>query len=168
MAAQMNSSRDRILFWGLIALQAVGSQTLMWVGLPVYRRLRSAVYQGVSLQECTLAIAVVVLMQVCYWTCHRLKRQLRFRPHPLLGQILVCIADLSLLFTAGLASLIAFDRFAELEFSLWRLLLLVAILFATTSYKHQLTSLGNALINAESDPAPPSNPATGGISNALH
>ena len=147
----MNASRDRILFWCLIAAEAAGSQTLIWVGLPIYHRLRSSAGQGATLKEGALALAAVALMQVAHWVAHRLKRGQRFRRNVLLGQLLVCIGELSLLFTAGLATLIVFDRFAELQFALWKPFVLLAILFAATSYKHRLMSLGEKLIEGEPD-----------------
>ena len=42
----MNSSRNKILFWCLIAVEAAGSQVILWNGLPIYRRLLSRLYSG--------------------------------------------------------------------------------------------------------------------------
>ena len=145
----MSTSRDRILFWCLLAAQAAGSQTLIWIGLPIYHRLQSAEHRGASPQEFALALVAIAVMQVGHWWALRLKRRLRFRRNIVLGHVLIWLGELSLLFTVALASLILFDRFGELEFALWKPLILAAMLFAITCYKYQLKSLGEAMIHAE-------------------
>jgi hypothetical protein len=48
---------------------------------------------------------------------------------------------------------ILLDRGAELDFVLWKILLLVAILFAICTYKYQLGKLGDSLIEGQPDAA---------------
>ena len=92
-------------------------------------------------------------MQVAHWIAFRLRPRLRFRRNVALGHLLVFIGELSLFFINALAVVILFDRGAELEFVLWKLLLLVAILFAICTYKHQLSKLGESIIEGQPDPA---------------
>ena len=68
-----------------------------------------------------------------------------------LGHALLFIGELSLFFINALAVVILFDRSAELEFVLWKVLLLVAILFAICTYKYQLSELGGRIIEGEVD-----------------
>ena len=72
-------------------------------------------------------------MQVAHWLAFRLRPRLQFRRNVLLGHVLVFIGELSLFFVSALAVVILFDRVAELDFVLWKILLLVAILFAVSS-----------------------------------
>jgi hypothetical protein len=58
-----------------------------------------------------------------------------------------------LFFINALAVVILFDRSAELDFVLWKILLLVAILFAICTYKYQLSKLGESIIEGEPDAA---------------
>lgn len=146
----MNSARDRILFWCLIAGQAVGSQILIWGGLPVYQRLRSTA-EGATASEFAIAFAAVALMQACHWPALALTRRLEFGRNVVLGHVLVCIGELSLFFVAALTASIAFDHFKELKLTLWKLFMLGAMVFAISAYKYQLMSLGESMIEAEPD-----------------
>ena len=71
----------------------------------------------------------------------------------MLGHALMFIGELSLFFINALAVVILFDRSAELEFVLWKVLLLVAILFAICTYKYQLSELGGSIIEGEPEGA---------------
>ena len=145
----MNSSRDRALFWLLLAGQAVGSQILIWGGIPVYHRLRS-VPEGATFVELAIALAAVVLMQACHWPALALRRRLEFRRNAVLGHVLICIGELSLFFIAALTALIVFDHFGELQWTLWKVLILAATVFSISGYKYQIMSLGQTMIEAES------------------
>lgn len=145
----MNSSRDKILFWCLIAAEAAGSQAIVWNGIPIYRRLLSPGMEGADSRDFVLTTLVVIVMQVAHWAAFRLRPQLRFRRNVFLGYVLMFIGELSLFFVSALAVVILFDRGAELDFVLWKILILVAILFAICSYKYQLTELGESLVEAQ-------------------
>ena len=147
----MNSARERILFWCLIAGQAAGSQFLIWTAVPAYHGLRTGAIQGASATHFATALAAVAVMQACHWPALRIGRRLRFRRNVLLGHVLVWIGELSLFFCAALATLILFDRFGEVPWAWWKAVALAAILFAITSYKYQLMSLGEKMIEAEPD-----------------
>ena len=147
------ASRDRIVFWCLIAAEAAGSQAILWNGLPIYRRLLSSGADGASSKDFVLATIVVIVMQAAHWAAFRLRPQLRFRRNVLLGHVLVFIGELSLFFVNSLAVVILLDRGAELDFVLWKVLILVAILFAICTYKDQLSRLGDSIIEGQPDAA---------------
>ena len=140
----MNSSRNKILFWCLIATEGAGSQAILWNGIPIYRRLLSPGTEGANSGDFVLAATAVIVMQVAHWTAFRLRPQLRFRRNVILGHVLLFIGELSLFFINALAVVILFDRSAELDFVLWKVILLVAILFAICTYKYQLGALGGS------------------------
>lgn len=156
----MKGPGARILFWCCLAAQAAGSQIIIWVGVPVYHRLHSGVNEGASPKEFALALAATVLMQSAHWIALPLRQRLRFRRNVVLGHVLVWIGELSLFFAAALATVILFDRFGELELVLWKPFALAAILFAVTSYKYQMMSLGTAMIEAEPDASEQTNPSS--------
>jgi hypothetical protein len=153
----MNSSRDKIVFWCLIAAEAAGSQAILWNGLPIYRRLLSPGTEGAGSKDFVLATIVVIVMQATHWAAFRLRPQLRFRRNVFLGHVLVFIGELSLFVVNALAVVILLDRGAELDFVLWKVLLLVAILFAICTYKYQLSRLGDSIIEGQPDAAVSSN-----------
>ena len=147
----MNASFDKILFWCLIVTEAAGSQTVMWNGIPIYRRLLSPGTQGAEPIDFVLTAVVIIVMQVAHWLAFRLRPRLQFRRNVLLGYLLVFIGELSLFFVSALAVVILFDRGAELDFVLWKIMLLLAILFAVSSYKYQLSKLGESIIDGPAD-----------------
>lgn len=149
----MNSTRDKILFWCLIVTEAAGSQVIMWSGLPIYRRLLLPGTEGASSSNFALAAIVVIVMQVAHWFAFRLRPRVRFRRNVFLGYVLVFIGELSMFFVSALAVLILFDRGAEFDFVLWKVILLAAILFAIFAYKYQLSKLGDSIIEGQPDTA---------------
>jgi len=48
---------------------------------------------------------------------------------------------------------VLFDRGAEIDVVLWKVFILVAILFAICTYKYQLGKLGDSLIEGQPDVA---------------
>ena len=145
----MKPSRDKIIFWWLIATEAAGSQAILWNGIPIYRRLLSPGTAGAGSTDFVLATIAVIVMQVAHWSAFRLRRKLQFQRNVFLGHVLVFIGELSLFFINALAVVILFDRGAELEFVLWKVLLLVAVLFAICTYKYQLGKLGESIIEGQ-------------------
>ncbi len=149
----MNSTRDKILFWCLIAAEAAGSQAILWNGIPIYRRLLSPGTEGADPKNFIRAAIVVIVMQVVHWVAFRLRPHLRFRRNVFLGYVLVFIGELSMFFISALAVVTLIDRGAELDFVLWKVLVLVALLFAIFSYKYQLGKLGDSIIEGQPDAA---------------
>ena len=149
----MNSSRNKILFWCLIAVEAAGAKAILWNGMPIYRRLLSPGTEGAGSKDFVLIAIVIIVMQVAHWAAFRLQPQLQFRRNVFLGYVLVFIGELSMFFISSLAVLILFDRGAELDFVLWKVLLLVALLFAIFAYKNQLSKLGDSIIEGQPDAA---------------
>ena len=147
----MNGARDRFLFWCLVAGQAAGSQFLIWTSVPVYHGMRTGSIQAASPMDFAAALAAAALMQACHWPALRMRRRLEFPRNVVLGHTLVWIGELSLFFSAAFATLIVFDRFGEVEWVWWKVVALAAILFAITSYKYQLLSLGEKMIEGEPD-----------------
>ena len=133
----------------MLAVQATGSQVIIWSGVPIYRRLSTVGGAGASLNEAVPVFAAVVIMQLAHWVSLPLMQSLRFRRNLLLGHVLTCIGELSIFFTAALASLILFSRVNGQDFFLWKLFILVAIVFAVSSYKYQIMSLGDRMITTD-------------------
>lgn len=139
---------NKILFWCLIAVEAAGSQAILWNGIPIYRRL-SAGTEGAASTNFVWAAIVVIVMQVAHWIAFRLRPRLQFRRNVFLGYLLVFIGELSMFFINALAVVILIDRGPELEFVLWKVLVLVALLFAVFTYKFQLSKLGDSIIEGQ-------------------
>lgn len=160
----MNPRRDHQRYWALLAGQAVGSQLLLWGGLPIYKEMHRGTMQAPPTAQFAAALAVAAFMLACHWPALTLRRRLQFRRSVLLGHVLIWIGELSLFFSATLTAFIVFDRFHENEVEAFRAVVLAVVLFAVTSYKYQIMSLGEALIQGEPEPDHPAvqaEPATG-------
>jgi hypothetical protein len=149
----MNQRRDRVLFWYLIAIQAVCAQIILWTGLPVYRRLLHGESGSATTGQFALAITTVVLMQAGHWVSLQMKPRLQFPRRVVLGHVLIFVGELSLFFVSALAVVAVFDR-GFTDFAVWKLCILAAMLFSMCSYKYQVTELGKQLIESESEKTP--------------
>jgi hypothetical protein len=151
----MESSRDRVVFWCLLAVQTLGSLALIWDGLPVYQHLESAEQAGATPREFVIAIAAVGVMQAAYWPAHALKQRLHFRlrRNALWGHVLICMGEFSLFFMAALTTVYLFDQYRGLQHPLWKFGVLAAGLFAVSCYKYQLMSLGEIFIGTQRNEA---------------
>ena len=147
----MKNLRDRVLFWCFLAVEAAGSQAILWRGIPIYRRLLLPGTQGAATTDFAVAFGAVIAMQIGHWGAFRLQPRLRFRRNIVLGHIVVSIAELSLFFINALAVVVVFDRMGELQFVFWKLLILAAIIFAVCCYKYQLGTLAEAMIQGEKE-----------------
>ena len=127
---------------------------ILWTGLPVYWRLLSGRVDVTTFNDFLAAGLSLVVMQLAYWLAYPLQRGLRFRRNVVVGHVLLWFGELSYFFPHALAALVLFDRFKELEelkFVPERLLVLIAILFAVYCFKHQLETLGDAIIGDETE-----------------
>jgi ABC-type uncharacterized transport system permease subunit len=136
-------------FWILIAVQAACAQTILWSGLPIYRKLMVGKKDTATLGEMTAVIIAVVLMQFAYWAAHKIQPRLSIPRNVLIGHGLLCLGELSFLFPATIAAVAFFDDSIELNNDWWRVLILVCSLFAMYCYKHQLETLGHCLLGDE-------------------
>ena len=151
----LNRPRNRVLFWCLFVVQVAGVLVILWEGLPVYWRLLSGKNGSATLNDFLVAGSTTVVMQLAYWLAYPLQRGLQFRRSVFVGHVLLWFGELSYFFPHALAALILFDRFKELEeleFVPERMVVLIAILFAVYCFKHQLETLGDAIIGNESEP----------------
>jgi hypothetical protein len=141
---------SRVLFWFAVAAQVTGSQVILWHVLPIYQRLIERGKGGGRTKDFAIGLAGVALMQLGFWVALQIQPRLRFRRTVLLGQVFLFVGEASFVFVSALATVVFFERWSEVEFSLWRLIVFVAILFAVFCYKTQLESLGYAMRESQS------------------
>ena len=141
------NSRDRMIFWCLVAAQAAGSQAIIWTALPVYRRLLSHDTSVGGPKTIAMTLLIVAAMQAAYWFNYRLQPGLQFRQNRFVGHLLECLGELCYFFPSAFAAVVIFDLFGELAFDPVKVFTLAATLFASFCYKKQLESLGNKIEN---------------------
>ena len=95
-----------------------------------------------------LGAVAVILIQSTYWIRLRCFPPLRFKRHLVLGHAIQFLGRLSFVFIGGMFSVVFFTRFEELEFSIWKVLFLLVVLFSLFCYTLDLDRLGKAFWEA--------------------
>lgn len=147
----MNSQKP--LFWGAIIAQVAGAQVFFWDALPDYQQLTAGGDLVGTPRDFVVAVFGLVLMQSAYWYARGLQPQIRFRQRVVLGHVLLCVSEVSFFFVSALATVAMFDHWKRNQFVLWKAMLLVSAVFAFFCYKHQLASVGDALLEIKPEKA---------------
>src|SRR3954447_22735963 len=136
----------------LLGAQCAGDLGILLHGIPIYRRfLTGVVDQRADLSTFAWAAASVVVIQVTYWwSTLKVFPTLSIRPRLIFGRVVLFSARLNFVFTTGLFATIFFVRFAEIEFSWWRALMLLAVLFSMFCFTLELERLGQVLMGRTS------------------
>src|SRR6266487_1809067 len=137
------------LNWLLFAAESTGALMILWNGGPIHRRL----LMGHTTQQAdpsvfVLGAVAVILIQRTYWTRLRCFPPLRFKRQLVLGHAIQFLRRLSFVFIGGMFSVVFFTRFEELEFSIWKVLFLLVVLFSLFCYTLDLDRLGKAFWEA--------------------
>jgi hypothetical protein len=140
------------LYLMLLAVQCAGDLGILFHGIPIYRRfLTGVVDQRADPSTFAWAAASVVAIQAAYWwSTSRVFPTLSIRPRLLPGHVVLFSARLNFVFATGLFATIVFVRIAEIEFSWWRALVLLAVLFSMFCFTLELERLGQSLLRANS------------------
>ena len=149
----MNGSQTKALFWCAIVSQVAGAQLFFWDTLPDYRELTTGEVVVGTPKDFAIAVFGLVVMQSAYWYARRLQPQIRFRHRVVLGHVLLCVSEVSFFFVSALATVAMFDHWRRSQFVFWKLMLLASALFAFFCYKHQLASVGDALLETQPEDA---------------
>src|SRR5437899_6260055 len=143
------------LSWLLFTAESAGALIILWNGVPIHRRL----LMGHTAQQAdprffALCAVAVLLIQSAYWIRLRCFPPLRFNRRLVMGHAIQFLGRLSFVFIGGLFGVVFFTRFEELEFSIWKVLFLLALLFSLFCYTLDLDRLGKAFWEAQTDDRP--------------
>src|SRR5712692_2954021 len=140
--------------WLLFSAESVGALIILWNGVPIHRRL----LMGHTTQQAdpivfVLCAIAVILIQGAYWIRLQCLPPLRLDRQLLLGHAIQFLGRLSFVFIGGMFGVVFFTRFEELEFSVWKVLFLLAVLFSLFCYTLDLDRLGKAFSDGVVEPA---------------
>jgi hypothetical protein len=143
-----------VLSWLLFTAESMGALIIVWNGVPIHQRLLvGSTAQQAGPRVFVLGAVAVVLIQSAYWIRLRCLPPLRFKRQLVLGHAIQFLGRLSFVFIAGMFSVVFFTRFEELEFSIWKALLLMAVLFSLFCYTLDLDRIGKAFSEPVTEPA---------------
>lgn len=139
--------------WLLFTAESIGALIILWNGVPIHQRL----LVGHTAQEAgsrvfVLGAVAVILIQSAYWIRLRCFPPLRFKRQLVLGHAIQFLGRLSFVFIGGMFSVVFFTRFEELEFSIWKAPLLMAVLFSLFCYTLDLDRIGKAFSEPVAEP----------------
>ena len=142
------------LAWLLFTAESAGALMILWNGVPIHQRLLVGhTTQQADPRVFVLGAVAVILIQSAYWI------RLRYFPPPrcnrrlVLGHAIQFLGRLSFVFIGGMFSVVFFTRFDELEFSIWKILFLLVVLFSLFCYTLDLDRLAKAFSEGMAEPA---------------
>src|SRR6266699_1135253 len=137
------------LNWLLFTAESPGALMILWNGVPIHQRLLMGhTAQQANPRIFVLGAVAVILIQSTYWIRLRCFPPLRFKRQLVLGHAIQFLWRLGFVFIGGMFSVVFFTRFKELEFSIWKVLFLLAVLFSLFCYTLELERLGKAFWEA--------------------
>ena len=150
------SPRSAAAYGGLLALQTAAASCLLWMILPVFRRMVSRLGEPQELEPWRLAILVgsVVVLQACYWVrlrCVPISAPFR---NILVGHLLLFSSRASFFFGGAFLSLVFFRHVPELGAlppfgqAGAKGIAILAVLFSLFCYSLELERLGKAIEDA--------------------
>ncbi len=140
------------LSWLLFIAESIGALMILWNGVPIHQRLLiGQTAQQADPRVFVLGAVAVILIQSAYWIRLRCFPPPRFKRQLVLGHAIQFLGRLSFVFIGGMFSVVFFTRFEELEFSIWKALFLLAVLFSLFCYTLDLDRLAKAFWEAQTD-----------------
>ena len=137
--------RERRLYYTLLSIQTAGAGIFFGYGVPIYRQLLAGNKAHLEVGVILASVASIALIQIAYWTAWRWIPTLHCGYHPLLGHVAQFVGRLSFILAGGFFSTVFIVRFQELDFSTWRVALLLAQLFCAFCYSQELDRFAAAL-----------------------
>jgi hypothetical protein len=142
------------LNWLLFTAESVGALIILWNGAPIHQRLLMGhTAQQADARVFVLGAVAVILIQSAYWIRLRCFPPLRFKRQLVLGHAIQFLGRLSFVFIGGMFSVVFFTQFEALEFSVWKILFLLVVLFSLFCYTLDLDRLGKAFTEAMAEHA---------------
>jgi hypothetical protein len=145
--AMPSMPHDRIwLYYSLLFVQTAGLAIILWQGVPVYRRvIAGSEGPNAESRAIILAIVAVGLIQGAYWLRTAIIPSLALPRNIFVSHIVLFLGRLSFIFGAALFTAVMYYRFPELEKSIPRLFVLIAVLFSLFCYSLELEWLASEL-----------------------
>jgi len=141
------------LNWLLFTAESAGALIILWNGVPIHRRLLLGhTTQQADPSVFVLGAVAVILIQSAYWIRLRCLSPLQLKRQLVLGHAIQFLGRLSFVFIGGMFGVVFFTRFEELEFSIWKVVFLLAVLFSLFCYTLDLDRLGKAFGEAQAKP----------------
>ena len=129
-------------YWTLFGLETAGMLFILYMALPLYRRLlRGPGGERPGASLLLPGVCVVIVMQIGYWIMRRIRPSIARRRSPFVAHLLLFLARLGFIFTGAFLSLMLLNRSADTSMSVPGVLVLLAVAFAQFCYVRELETL---------------------------
>jgi glycerol-3-phosphate acyltransferase PlsY len=133
-------------YWCAVAIEIAGTIAILWHGIPIYRRfLTGTADQPADIGVVVWAAAAAAAIQLAYWGATRIFSSIELPRSIVASHFVLFAARLNFVFAGALLSVIVFARLDQIEFSLWRFALLLAVLFSLFCSTLEFERLGRRL-----------------------
>jgi hypothetical protein len=134
------------LYWGALATEIAGAIVILWQGVPIYRRFLTGITDQKAGGEVILSVVLAaVAIQVSYWWATTIFPSVKVRRSVILGHLAMFLARLNFVFAGAMLCVVMYVRSSEIEFSLWRFVVLIVALFSIFCCTLELERLGRRL-----------------------
>jgi hypothetical protein len=136
-------------FWVLFGVQTLGASILFWYGVPLYRQVftEPAVFQA-DLRRLLWALPSITLMQLGYWISFRVRPPLPELVQPVLGHVVLCVAEFGFVFVTSVFSLVFLMPEPGLSIPVGRYVVTILGMFSVFCYTLELARFGRRLLGA--------------------
>jgi hypothetical protein len=142
--------RPTFMFWVLFSIQIATAAVVLWNGVPFYRKLLLS-QQGSDPGLYTTAVICTVIGLLAYWGIVPLRDNVKLRANQIAGHLIQFVGRLVFTFAGGMFSVVFYVKFNDLDIQVWKLILLMGILFSLFCFTTQIEWLGRKLTEVKQD-----------------
>ena len=138
----MGQRAKTVAYWILFTLESGGMLFILWVALPIYRKLLEG--PGGYRPGAPVAFPIFIvslMMQLSYWSKRSIRPPVRRGHNTLGGHLLLFLSRLSFIFAGANLSLLLFRRTADTTVSPFGVLVVFFASFAQFCYVRELEAL---------------------------
>ena len=139
--------RGRWSFLILFSAQTLGATVVFWYGIPHYRAVLAdpAVHEA-ELKTLLWALPSITLMQLGYWYSFRIRPPLPRLVQPVLGHVVLCLAQSGYVLASGVFTLVFLVPRSGFSMPIARYVVTILGMFSIFCYALELERLGRALL----------------------
>jgi hypothetical protein len=131
-------------FWALFAVQCAATAVVLYNGIPFYRNLLLA-RQSADLQLYAMAVLCTVAGQLGYWLAMPIRSHANIHgPRPV-GHLMLFAGRLVFTFASAMFTVVFYVKFDDLDIRVWKLALLLGLLFSLFCFTLQIEWLGRTM-----------------------
>ena len=123
------------------AVEFAGMLLIFWDGVPIFRQLLIS-EQGATATDRFIMAFAAALVQFSYWKCLRHDPPFVLPRSPFFAHAVLFVSRLSFVFASSIFGLVIYRTSSILEFSAFKAVLFLAVMFSVFCFSKHLEQLG--------------------------